>query len=320
MENEMEYPNKKVLLIGGGGTLGRYTSAELLNKGCKVDVICLEDYISDHKNLCYFQANADLEYLTDFLSDQYYDGIVNFVHYPDAEQYKPVHMLLTSKTDQLIFLSSYRVYADLQHPITETAPQLLDVSDDKEFLENEDYAVSKSKCEHYIREESGTDNWTIVRPVISFSERRFDIIYPQSADSIKKHIAENDPIILPKDAKNLTAGLDWAGNSGKLIANLLFKEKALREAFTVSSAQNCTWGEVADMYTDICGITFHWVTFEEYLDATPYEKTGGKWRLNYDRLYDRKIDNHKILTVTGLQKDDFKPIKQGIEMELSKVL
>ena len=312
--------DKRVLLIGGGGTLGRYTSAELLNKGCKVDVICLEDYVSDNEKLCYFKANADLEYLTDFLSDRYYDGIVNFVHYPVAEQYKPVHMLLTSKTDQLIFLSSYRVYADLQHPITETAPQLFDVSDDKEFLETEDYSVSKSKCEHYIREESGTDNWTIVRPVISFSERRFDIIYPQSADSIKKHIAENSPIILPKDAKNLTAGLDWSGNSGRLLATLLFKEIALGEAFTVSTAQNYTWGEVADMYTDICGVKFNWVTLGEYLDANPYLKTGGRWTVKYDRLYDRKIDNSKILSVTGLKKDSFKTVKEGIKIELSKIL
>lgn len=314
------YKDKKVLLIGGGGTLGRYTSAELLKKGCKVDVICLEDYVSDNENLCYFKANASLEYLTEFLSDKYYDGIVNFVHYPVAEQYKPIHMLLTSKTDQLVFLSSYRVYADLQHPVTETAPQLFDISDDKDFIENEDYSISKSKCEHYIREESGTDNWTIVRPVISFSERRFDIIYPQSADGVKKHIAENDPVILPKDAKNLTAGLDWAGNSGKLIANLLFKEKALGEAFTVSTAQNYTWGEVADMYTDICGITFNWVTLDEYLDANPYLRAGDRWMIKYDRLYDRKINNNKILTVTGLKKDDFKTIKQGIEIELSKIL
>jgi len=29
------------------------------------------------------------------------------------------------------------------------------------------------------------------------------------------------------NAKNLTAALDWAGNSGKLIANLLFKKETL---------------------------------------------------------------------------------------------
>ena len=72
---------KKVLLIAGGGTLGRYTAKELLSKDCEVDVICLEDNISDNSNLRYYKANADLKYLTEFLKDNYYDGIVNFIHY-----------------------------------------------------------------------------------------------------------------------------------------------------------------------------------------------------------------------------------------------
>lgn len=312
--------NRKVLLIAGGGTLGSYTSSELLSKGCAVDVICLEDYISDNPKLRYYKANADLNYLTEFLKDKYYDGIVNFIHYTSVDDYKPVHRLLCSKTDQLIFLSSYRVYADLQHPITEDAPQLYDISTDEIFLEKETYAVPKSKCEHYIREESCTANWTIVRPVISFSERRFDIIYPHSVDSIKNHIKENTSILLPKEAKFLTAGLDWAGNSGKLIANLLFKEKALGQDFTVSTSQNLTWGEVADIYTDICGLAFNWVTLEEYFDANPELKLNDPWRFIYDRLFDRKIDNSKVLYVTGLNSGDFTPIKDGIKIELSKVL
>lgn len=90
---------KKVLLIAGGGTLGRYTAKELLNKGCAVDVICLEDYTSNNPKLCYYKAKADLNYLTEFLKDKYYDGIVNFIHYYVPEMYKPVHKLLTSKTD-----------------------------------------------------------------------------------------------------------------------------------------------------------------------------------------------------------------------------
>ena len=169
--------NRKVLLIAGGGTLGRYTAKELLSKDCEVDVICLEDYISDNPKLRYFKAKADRNYLTEFLKDKYYDGIVNFIHYTSVDDYKPVHKLLCSKTDQLIFLSSYRVYADLQHTITEEAPLLLDVvKEDSEFLKTENYALPKARCEKFLREESGTKNWTVVRPVISFSDKRLDLV------------------------------------------------------------------------------------------------------------------------------------------------
>lgn len=307
---------KKVLLIAGGGTLGQYTSEELLNNGCKVDVICLEDYVSDNPCLCYYKANATYEYLIEFLKEKYYDGIVNFIHYTDVESYKKVHVLLCSKTDQLVFLSSYRVYADLQHPITETAPRLIDVVKDKTFLETEDYAVPKSRCEAYIRENQSYANWTIVRPVISFSNRRYDIMLPQSAESLKKHISEKTPIILPKTVKNLTAGVDWAKNSGKLIASLLFKKEAMGEAFTVSTAQNLTWGEVAELYTKLCGVSFEWVEMQEYMEMS--NQTELPWILQYDRMYNREINNSKILKVTGLKNSDFYSIEEGIREELKK--
>ena len=306
--------NRKVLLIAGGGTLGRYTAKELLSKDCEVDVICLEDYISDNPKLRYYKANADLNFLTEFLKDKYYDGIVNFIHYTSVDDYKPVHKLLCSKTDQLIFLSSYRVYADLQHPITETAPMLADVvKDDEEFLKTENYALPKAICEKFLREESGTKNWTVVRPVISFSDKRFDLV-TVSGHEIIDAAKSGKTILLPETAKNLTAGLDWAGNSGKLIANLLFKKECFGEAYTVSSGQNLTWGEVADIYTRLTGVNFRWTDTEEYVS-----NGHGGYILNYDRLYDRAVDNTKILKATGLKKDDFTSVEEGIKIELKNL-
>ena len=304
---------KKVLLIAGGGTLGRYTAKELLNKGCAVDVICLEDYTSNNPKLCYHKAKADLNYLTEFLKDKYYDGIVNFIHYYVPEMYKPVHKLLTSKTDQLIFLSSYRVYAESKQPLTEEAPFLADVVEDEEFLKSEDYAVPKAICEKFLREESGTENWTVVRPVISFSDKRFDLV-TVSGHEIIDAARSGKTVILPEAAKNLTAGLDWAGNSGKLIANLLFKKECLGEAYTVSSGQNLTWGEVADIYTRLTGVNFRWADTEEYV-STGHGGNG----LFYDRLYDRAVDNTKILKATGFKNEDFTSIEDGIKIELNNI-
>lgn len=311
------YNNKRALLIAGGGTLGRYTAAELLRLGCYVDIICLEDNVSDNERLYYYKGYAEFEYLKDFLKDKSYDGIVNFIHYEDVNTYKPVHRLLSENTGHLIFLSSYRVYADLEHPITENAPQLIDVVNDKEFLETETYAVPKSKAELFLRNESGTKNWTIVRPVISFSDRRLDIV-TVSGRSVIEFTAEGKAIPLPIEAKTLTAGLDWAGNSGKLIANLLFKEKALGKAFTVSTAQNLTWGEVADIYSELLDARFEWVSTESFIKENPYLQSN-PWILKYDRLFDRKVDNSKILNVTGLKKEDFASIRDGIKIELDKI-
>lgn len=313
----MMYYDKNVLLIGGGGTLGTYVAKELLSLGCSVDVICLEEKTSEHERLCYYKEYVTIEFLTELFYKKHYNGIVNFIHYPEAESYKPFHKLLTDNTEHLIFLSSYRVYADLENPITENSPMLLDVTTDEEFLQKETYALSKAKTEKFLRNESNTKNWTIVRPVISFSDRRFDIVV-RSGREILNLTEEGKAVILPKQSKNLTAGLDWAGNSGKLIANLLFKEETLGEAYTISSAQNLTWGEVADIYTELIGAKFEWVDTEEYLKIDTQMKSN-PWILIYDRLFDRKIDNSKVLKATGLKKEDFVSIKDGIKIELDKI-
>ena len=71
-----------------------------------------------------------------------------------------------------------------------------------------------------------------------------------------------------------------------------------------------TWGEIADLYTELLGVQFEWV---------PANYHSQKWKWKYDRAYDRKIDNSKILEATGLKKEDFKNIKEGIHIELKKL-
>lgn len=307
--------NKNVLLIGGGGTLGTAIAEELLKLGHCVDIICPEEKESHHENLFFYQNRVSEELLTQLFEQKHYHGIVNLIHYRDVEAYKPMHKLLTDHTDHLIFLSSYRVYADLEHPVTENAPQLLNVSTDEAFVQNEKYAIAKAKGEKFLRE-SGTENWTVVRPVISFSQYRFDLVTRSNREIIEK-TEKGEVISLPAQARNLTAGLDWAGNTGKLIAHLLFKTETFGQAYTVSSAQDLTWEEVAELYTKLIGARFEWVDTERYCKENVTDD-GHRWRLFYDRFFDRRIDNSKILAATGLKPQDFTSIEEGLRIELRK--
>lgn len=309
------YENKKVLLIAGGGTLGTYTADELLKKGCLVDIICPEDKVSSDSRLSYYKAFSSVEYLMDLFSKNHYDAIVDFVYYKNPDDYIAFYEVLSANTDQLVYISSYRVYADSKAPLTEASPLLSpETVKDKDFLENEDYALSKIKNEEYIKKNSSFKNWTIVRPVISFSKYRMDVI-AHSGTYIIDCAKEGKTIPVPIGAKDKIAGLDWAGNTGKIIANLLFKKGALGEIFTVSSAPNLTWGEVADIYKDLIGAKFEWIDTEEYIKIEP-KLQSNPWLLTYDRLFDRRIDNSKVLNVTGLSKKDFATIRDGIKTEL----
>ncbi len=313
----MTCQNKRVLLIAGGGTLGTYTARELLRLGCTVEVICPEEKRSDHERLIFHQSLATDELLSALFEKTHYDGIVNFIHYKDPEEYKRVHPLLMKGTDHLIFLSSYRVYADEQHPITEDAPRLTEVVKDPVFLETETYAVPKSKCEDFLRTACAGQPWTIVRPVISFSDRRLDLLLYSGHDVIK-YPQTGREMLLPDTVRNYTAGIDWAGNSGKLIAHLLFKPEALGEAFTVYSGHGMTWGEVAEAYAELTGVRIQWCSEEEYVQNTAKIRKE-PWMWCYDRKFNRDIDCSKILQVTGLNAKDFLSVREGIAAELAVI-
>ena len=311
------YKNKKVLLIAGGGTLGEYVSEELLRLGASVEVICPEEKISKNDRLVYHRSLLSEELLTELFSKNHYDGIVNFIHYFEPSDYEKIHPLFIKNTDHLIFLSSYRVYADEQHPITETAPRLLDVMTDEYFLNNEKYAVSKARCEDYLREKCKGEPWTIVRPVISFSDKRLDLLLYSGTD-ILKFAEQKKELLLPITVKDNKAGLDWAGNSGKLIAHLLFKKDAIGEAFTVYSGQGLTWGEVAEKYESLTGVRIRWCSEKEFLKIMPENKRD-PWIWSCDRIFNRDIDPSKILRVTGLSEKDFTTVEDGIKHELKKL-
>ncbi len=312
----MKYSGKHFLLIAGGGTLGTYVSKELLRLGGAVDVICPEEKVSDDPRLKFHQALVSRELLDRLFAETHYDGIVSFIHYKDPESYKAVYDHLLAHTGHIIFLSSYRVYAESAEPITEESPRLYDVLKDPDFLNTDNYAIPKSIVEDFLRNERKGEPWTIVRPVISFSARRLDLVL-YSKTKVLTAAENHEPLVLPETLKNYNAGLDWAGNSGKLIANLFLEPKAFSETFTIYSGHNATWGDRAEAYEDLTGVEIRWVSEEEYVRTLPLDENEILRNMWYrDRIYNRRIDASKVLSVTGLTKKDFKTIREGIQAEL----
>ena len=82
------YRDKRVLLIGGGGTLGTFVGKELLSLGARVDVLCPEEKTSDDEMLTFIRGLGTREFLSELFAKRRYDGIINFIHYRYAEEYK----------------------------------------------------------------------------------------------------------------------------------------------------------------------------------------------------------------------------------------
>ena len=124
--------------------------------------------------ITYIQGNAhETAFLSDILRKYHFDVLIDFMIYNTSEFADRVDLLLSS-VGQYIFLSSSRVYADSETPITENSPRLLDVYKDEEYLKTDEYALSKARQEDILHR-SGNYYWTVIRPYITFSEIRLQL-------------------------------------------------------------------------------------------------------------------------------------------------
>ncbi len=311
---------QKILVMGATGCMGYYLVPELLKLGFKVDAISMDEMSSDNPDLRYYKFNCfDDNAMSRQLSENRYDGIVDFMHYDEQGISKRLPLYLEN-TDHYIFLSSYRVYANEEVPVTEKAPHILDVTNDEKFLSSENYALQKSMGERVLQN-APTKNWTILRPVIIFSNTRFPLINLETA-TVLNRASKGKTVLFPSQAKNVNASMMWGGDAAKLIARLLLKKNAMGECFTVATGESVTWSEYVSYFEEFFGLKAAWIDKEEHLkimSTDPEIQLLHRWGLEYDRLYDRVIDNSKILAVTGLKKEDFKTIKEALRYELDRV-
>lgn len=310
---------KKVLVIGGTGAMGTYLVPKLVERGYKVDVIANDEVLPENKaNLTYSRADMYDEKLVRETLKNTYDGVVDFMIYDDTKiaRYLPIYL---DNTDHYIYFSSYRVFADEEHPIVETSPLGVDVSDDLDYRYANDYGIYKAKGEKLIRG-FGRNNWTIVRPAITYSKKRSQLMTLER-QHILKYLDAGKPIPLYEGAKNVQGTMSWAGDVAEMLARLLFNPAAIKEDFNVTTSEHHTWDEIAGYYKDIFGLDHIYVGEDEYLTA----RDGGvsvwnKWQLRYDRMFDRIMDNSKVLKVTGMKQSDLITLYDGLSREKKTIL
>lgn len=306
---------KKILVLGATGAMGVYLIPELLKMGYAVDGVSLDDVKSDNEKLRYIKANAsDIGFLSILLQNEY-DGIVDFMIYPDKKQFETYMKLFLDNTKHYIYLSTYRVYAESE-VISETSPRLLETCNDKGLLSTGDYAIYKAECENELRVSKYT-NYTIVRPAVTYSQKRFQLTTLE-ANVLIYRMLEGKTVVLPEGAKNIRATMSWAGDVAKMLAKLLFNPKAYTQTYNVCTSENMTWGEIADIYNRLCGIKCVWVNDEDYINIVG-GSMAARNQLIYDRKLNRVMDNSKILDATGMKQSELMPLEKGLSYELSRL-
>lgn len=315
---------KKVLVLGGTGAMGVYLVPELRAMGYAVDVTTLDTVDSADPMLRYITADTMRDEVLFPLLDNGYDAIVDFMIYFEPDKsFRPRMDKLLHSTKHYIHLSTYRIYADLEHPVRETSPRLLDAARDgrisvhPQFLAHtpHEYSLYKAVGEDMLQG-SGCRNWTVVRPAITYSQRRFQLVTLE-ADLVVARMQAGKTVLLPEGAMEHQATMSWAGDVGRLLARLVLNPGAYGERFTVSTAEHHTWREVAEIYREIGGLRYQVVDNDTFLSVCTPNSLMNRWQLELDRCYDRIMDNTKVLTVTGMKQSQLMPLKEGLKRELA---
>ena len=306
----------KILVIGGTGALGTYLVPELVRRGNRVDVASLDDRSSSDPDLRYIKIDAkNLDNLKELLKNKY-DAIVDFMLYYTSE-FRARYELFLENTGHYIYLSTYRIYADSETLITEESARILETVKDPAYLahKEDEYSLYKALGEDMLRA-SGYRNFTILRPSITYSKRRFQLVTLEAATVVKR-MREGKIVILPEEAMEKQTTLTWAGDFAKMVAPLILNEKAFGETYTIATGEHHTWREMAAIYQEIGGLRYITVDAETYLHLWSTGNFQARAQLYFDRFFERAIDNSKILKASGLSQADLMPVRDGLRRELT---
>ena len=262
-----------ILVLGGTGAMGRPLVQLLAQKNSVY--VTSRSVRESEGNIRYIQGNAkEYEFLKQVLNMFMWDAVIDFMVHSEEGLKKNLSLFLDN-CKQYVFISSARVYAQSEDLIKETTPRLLDVTDDKQYLSTNEYALAKAREEDLLLN-SGKKNFTIIRPSITYNTHRLQLG------------------VLEKE--------NWLYRAlhGR---SIVFSEDINDKLTTMTYPESLLWSDVLNIYQNV---------FREHLGhEVPVVMTQKstnlkfKWRIYqviYCRYFNRTFDNTKIAQYTDISK------------------
>lgn len=304
----------RVLVLGGTGAMGSHVCTALALRGWEVVATTRRHRSSTVEGITYAVGDAHNSLFLEGLLSKRWDAIVDFMVWKTPE-FHDLYPCFLSSANQYVFTSSYRVYAD-SAIIREDSPRLIDAVDDPKYLATDEYALSKARCENMLFA-SGVANWTIIRPAVTYDGAvgRLQLGVLESGDWLWR-ASRGIPVPLPREMLVRQSTMSYGGDVAEMISRLIGNPAALSESFTVSGSDHISWGDVAATYQSVL----------PSLDVVPCELDAferiwpSPYQVRYDRMYNRVIDNTKVLAVTGISESDLMGMRKGLAHELEVCL
>ena len=305
----------KALVLGGSGAMGVHL-VELLAKQ-DYDV-----YVNSRKKRCskenirFIQGNAlELEFLKSLLTEEW-GVIVDFMTYT-TEGFKSRVKYLCEATDQYVFLSSARVYSNSKSPLKEDSGRLLDTTEDKDYLKTDEYALTKARQENILKN-SDYNNWTIIRPYITYSTYRLQLGVLEKEEWLYRAL-KGRTIVFSKEINTKLTTLTYGLDVAKGIVAIIGDSKCHRNAYHIVNRHSLKWRDVLNIYLS------HLEKFLGYKPNVVLQDTkdffkwkGESYQIKYDRLFNRQFDNSKISN--QIDPSEFNSAEDGLAKSLELFL
>lgn len=299
----------KILILGGTGAMGAYTSSLLAEKGNEVTITTMRS-ILDTRHIHYLHGNAhDIRFMTPVL-EQHWDLIIDFMLYQFKEFKERVDKFLGA-TNRYVFLSSARVYAESDEPISEDFPRLLDVCTDNSYLATEEYALAKAREENLLINNS-RKNWIIIRPYITYADQKLQLGVYEKENWLYR-VLHDRTLVFPSDISQHVTTLTYGYDVAKILLELSTKRDAEGEIFNIACNTTIHWSDVLTIYQETLKTVIGKILKVKMLDNsnTIYAVMRNKYQVRFDRLFNRIFNSSKVESILG-HPINFTPPSKGL--------
>ncbi len=281
----------KILFIGGTGLISSACSDLALERGHELYI--LNRSLSSRYPLpngahpLVADIHADPAALDRLLAGRKFDVVVDWIAYTPDDIERDLR-LFGGEAGQFVFISSASAYQKppAHYLITEETP-----------LENPywEYSRNKIACEQRLMQAFRRDGFpvTIVRPSLTYGPSQIPLCVGswQHPYTVIERMKRGGKIIVPGDGTSLWV-LTWNGDFATGFLGLLGNEKAIGQAYHITSDEVLTWNQI---YTEVgraLGVDLHIVHVPADLIAAYDPEMLGS--LTGDKINSAVFDNGKI--------------------------
>lgn len=233
----------KLLFIGGTGVISAACSELAVQRGHELFLVNRSHSKKipppNHATILQADIHADPAHLSRLLAGHRFDAVVDFLAFFPHDIARDLS-LFRDQTEQFVFISSASAYQkpSKNYLITEETP-----------LENPfwEYSQGKIACEELLMKEYRENGFpaTIVRPSLTYGLFQIPLCTGSWSHpwTLIHRMKQGKPVIVPGDGTSLWV-LTWNADFAVGLLGLLGNQKALGEAFHITSDEVLNWNQI----------------------------------------------------------------------------